>query len=277
MTFEIQKSNTTSLNSEPTIEAALDQLYSIIRDYLDKNPSLTVNSLSKRSGVSEPTLRRICKNELKRIPTTTTVLKMLSYISRKNKISDVLAFFPGPLTEKLSASMSLILDKDVKTEGVDLSKQLKNPIKYLIYKLATNDCGISVDKVHELFGSYGQEHLDALKNDGLLKLVDSTYYAVYENFCLSQEVFKTHFKATADFIKPKNLNNSPFNSSQLFFNCSNSVNINAYNIILKIQRAAIRKVIDVLNDPKSKGNIPLFTIGAVDTLDTLSAYELSKQ
>ncbi len=266
-----------SPDAEPSIEEALLQLNFIIKDYLVKNPSLTVNSLSKRCGVSEPTLRRISKKELKRIPTSTTVLRLLSYISKKDKISDILAAFPGPLSERLGSAVSIISDQNIRTDEIDLSEQLKNPIKYLIYELANNSKGVTLDKVQEMFGAYGEEHLNSLFIDGIVKLKGDHYEVVHKDFCLSLELFKTHFKATADFIKPQNLNNSPHQYSQIFYNCSGSINIAAYSAILKLQRAAIRKITDILKDPKSNGEITAFVIGALDTLDTKSAFELSKQ
>ncbi len=273
--METLKHSTVKLK-EPSVDEALEQLYSILEDYMSTHTSLTVNSLSKRCNVSEPTLRRIYKKQLKRLPTTSTVLNLLSHISKKKKIADLITAFPGPLISRLETSMSLITEREL-DETRDLSKQLQNSITYLVYKLAANKCGVTLSKVVELFGSYGEQQIEKLLNENLIKEENGVFKASHPNFFISQEIFTSHFKATADFIKPENLTNSPYKSSQLFYNCSSSINLKAYNAILKLQRNSIQKIAKILGDKESEGNIPVFAIGAIDTLDNESAFEISKK
>ena len=57
-----------------------DHLRLIITQYLEKRPQLSVNGISKRCNVSEPTLRRIMSGKVKTIPQITTLLDILTYI-----------------------------------------------------------------------------------------------------------------------------------------------------------------------------------------------------
>jgi|GEM_PF-1787043 len=268
--FELEPKN------GPTTEEALLNLYIILETYMGLHANLSINHLSKKCAVNEPTLRRIRNRQLKRLPSTTNILKLLSHISKKNKISDVIDFFPGALIDFISQSMTQVMENDV-SDVTDLTNQLKHPTEYLIYKLSANESGVTKEKVLQLFGMLGEQQLEQLVAKDIVSYENGAFHAKYRKFCLAPEVFKKNFKATADFIKPENLTNSPYKSSQMFFNMSSSVNIKAYSKILKIQRSCIGKIRDVLFDKDSKGDIPTFVIGAIDTLDNKSAFEISKE
>lgn len=262
--------------SAPTADEALFNLFVILETYMGLYPTLSINHLSKKCGVSEPTLRRIKNRQLKRLPSTTNILKLLSHISKRNKISELIDFFPGSLVEFIKESMTQILDNDL-NHVTDLTQHLKNPTAYLIYKLSANDTGVTAEKILQLFGMFGEQQVQKLLEKELLRETDNRYFAKHTRFCLAPEVFREHLRATSDFIKPENLTNSPYKYSQMFYNLSSSVNIETYAKILKIQRTAIRKIRDLIFDEKSHGEIPTFIIGAIDSLDNKSAHEISQQ
>ena len=158
--------------------------------------------------------------------------------------------------------------------SVNLSSKLQDPVRYMIYKLAANRAGVTAAKISELFGLFGSQKLEDLINEDLLVLGGSTYRAAHSNYSLSHEVFTTHFKATADFIKPEKLNTSPQKYSQAFVNMSESINLSAYGSILKVQRAALKKIREIMFDPQNKGEIPAFVVTAIDTISTQSAFEI---
>jgi len=263
-------------NTEPSVESALEHLYTILDSYMNTHSNLSTNNMSKRCGISEPTLRRIRKRQLKKLPNTTTVLKLLSYISQKNSIHDVLDHFKGDLTSLLRPSMTYVIEKQV-SDVTDLTEALDRPLTYLIYKLAAATKGVSKQKVQDMFGDYGLQEVKRCVNSELIFEEEGVFHAKHKKFTLGPENFVDNLKATANFIKVDNLGSSPFCCSQLFYNCSNSVNLKAYEDILKVNRAAIKKIQAIFSDPKSTGDIPVFAIGAVDSLDTKSAFEISKE
>ena len=271
----------TSQNSKEREEASnnkdvLSHLQEVIELYLSDHEHLTINSLSQRCGVSEPTLRRIQSNQVKTIPNDTTILKLLSYISKKTSISDIVDYFPGPLKNFFKAKV--VPPHTKKTQfleaSIDLSNRLKDSVKYMIYKLSSNAGGVSEEKVSELFGQFGIQKLEELANEELVLYKDGKFTAKYENYRLSDDRFVDNFKATAGFIKPNKLNTSPYESSQIFCNVSGAVSLKAYQEILKIKRKAVKKIREIVFDSENVGAIPVFVLGAVDTLDYKSAFEI---
>jgi len=120
----------------PEHEAVLVQLRDVLVKYLESRPHLTLNGLSKRCAVSEPTLRRIRKGQVKTIPSVSTIFELLSYLSGETQAKKIMACYPGPLQEYLSFKAQAIEDFQ-KIEFSDfLSVALKDPVKYVIYKLA---------------------------------------------------------------------------------------------------------------------------------------------
>ncbi len=259
--------------SKDEIQEASAQLQSILTDYLDSRPHLSLNGLAKRCTVSEPTLRRIKKGQLKTLPEVSTIIDLLMYISQERNARKIPQLFPGPLAEYLKSKTPQI-DAMVEIEvSESLTQSLKDPVKYLIYKLSVNTDGVSMDKVVEMFGSYGEKQIQELLQENLLELKDGCYYGKVQNFCLSHSVFVKHFKATADYIKPEKSASAPRNLSPIFKNYSTGLNKKAYAEILKIQKQALKKILKVMVDKNSEGPIPAFYLAALDTLDHKSADE----
>ncbi len=254
-------------------EAVLEHLKIVLVSYLESRPHLTLNGLSKRCAVSEPTLRRIRKGQVKTIPSMTTIFELLSYLSGETQAKKIMACYPGPLQEYLKLKAPAIEDFQKIEYSEFLSVALKDPVKYVIYKLAAGSQGLSFDKVVELFGTYGERQLLALIAEQLIYEKQNLYYAKIESFALSHDVFVEHFKTMADFIKPHKHANANKFYSPIFSNYSGSINKQAYSEILKVQRKTTKKIAKILNSPKSMGSIPTFIINAVDTIDSRCADE----
>lgn len=273
----LNHTNHTVVEKEGRAKKALtssQHLQKIINDYIESHTGLTVNGMSKRCGVSEATLRRVCSGKNKNLPTLTTVISVLSYISKKNTLPEIIEQFSGPLSESLKNGMHTHKNSAFMDSSVNLSSKLQDPVRYMIYKLAANTNGVTASKISELFGLFGGQKLDDLLNEDLLILRGDSYHAAYSNYSLSHETFTTHFKATADFIKPEKLDASPQKYSQVFVNMSESINLNAYSSILKVQRAALKKIREIMFDSQNKGEIPAFMVSAIDTISTKSAFEI---
>ena len=258
---------------EDSLNPALAHLQSILVNYLAASSNLSLNGLSKRCAVSEPTLRRIKKGHVKTLPSITTIVDLLSYISRETETKKIIEAFPGPIAEHIKDKAQQIEEvKNLEFSEV-LSKSLKDPIKYVLYKLASNPCGITSEKAAELFGSYGERQLSVLSSEELVELKGAAYFAKIKHFALSNDVFVDHFKTLADFIKPHKHASARREYSPIFSNYSSSINKQAYSEILRVQRAAQRKIARILSDEKSSGDIPTFVLNAIDTIDNQCADE----
>ena len=159
----------------------------------------------------------------------------------------------------------------------ELSAALKDPAKYVLYKLATSEDGVTLEKAVELFGIYGQRQVETLVAEGLLLERDEKYFAKISSFALSHDVFIEHFKTMADFIKPHKHAQANKAYSPIFSNYSGTVSKKSYSEILKIQRAAQKKIAKIISNDDEPGHIPTFYICAVDTIDHLCADEFPDQ
>ncbi len=256
-------------------QSVLDQLSDIINDYLAANPRVSLNGLSKRCKVSEPTIRRIAKKQVKTVPTVSTILDLLTTIDRNQNVKEVINNHPGPVAELVREALPH-LDEQEPEYSQALNDQLKDPVKYLIYKLSLNKMGICRDRVRKMFGDHGLRELDALVQLDVINKRAGRYYSSCKNFTGSFENFVEHFRTCTSFIKPeKVVERQPLNP--LFVNASESVSVESYREIAKVQRAAFKKISQIIQSDTEKGPIPLLYLCALDTLDTDSALEIANR
>ncbi len=267
----------TSLENKPEQNSANDvlrALQNVLQKYLDEKPTRSVNGLSRRCVVSEPTLRRILRGQIKTMPTATTVLDILTTVSKEKNLRKVAQMYPGPIADYLN--LNLPQSEDINSEyNLELNRELNDSTQYVIYKLASNSSGLSKDKLLQMFGMHGSLKADHLVKKGYLSFSNDVYYSQVKNFTLNHDTFTQNFKIIADFIKTQ----SPMDSASLqslLVNYSESVSINAYKEIIAIQKRALRKIRDVMSADSSQGEIPLFLLLAIDTLDARAVHEFDQ-
>ena len=261
-------------NTSESDSPVMAQLRQIVIGYLEAHPKLTTNSLSKRCEVSEPTLRRIVKGQVKTLPQISTLLSILTYISNRSQIKEVSDFFGPPLSDHIQTALPSLELFD-QNYSAELNTELKDPVKYLIFKRAINHCGVDEMAIRNLFGVYGLNCLNQMVETGILKKEgNNTYFSDVSSYRSSNADFVRNFKNVADYIKPEKLVvNDPLNP--YFVNKSDSVNEKTFAKIRKILRATQTKLDRLMSEPESRGNIPYFYIAALDTLDPYSAREIT--
>ncbi len=253
--------------AKPTV---ISELQKVIRGYLDKHTRISLNGLSKRCTVSEPTLRRIMNGQVKTTPTLTTVVDILSTINKEGNIRTLADMYPGPLAEVLSEGFSIFEAEELDyVYNQKLNEVLKDETSYLIYKLAANRCGLAQSKIRELFGLVGEEKIYNLKKEDLLEEKIERgqvhYHAKIVGFSLDHKLFVKNFKSVANFIKTGTQTGPKTN---LYYNFSESVNEQGRREILRLQKEALRKIAKILDDERFAGDIPLFVLSAVDDMDS---------
>lgn len=244
----------------------LNQLQDSVHDYLNRNKNISLNGLAKRCSISEPTLRRIKNGQIKTLPTLTTIVDLLCSLNKVDKIPELIELYKEtPIGDFLAEHFSVLSSTDLSYEfNQELDDALRDNISYLVFKLSCNTSGVTRKKIQEMFGRLGTDKLDALVGKGLVKLEGNVYRTAIEGFSLGHETFVDHFKAVADFIKTGEIGPKKNN---LFYNFSESVNEKGMREILQIQRTALKKIAKILNDEEFVGDIPLFVLSAIDTLD----------
>ncbi len=268
----IETTNEKNLDSGNIESSVVEHLSQVVKEYLEARPHFSLNGLSKKCGVSEPTLRRIVGQKIKTIPQSTTVLDILSFISGVDSIQSISKRYPGAIAEFLTDHFPVSENFDQEYSSA-LNAEFENPIKYLIFKLAGNDSGVRKEKIKELFGAHGIALFEEMIAKGFIDQVSPSHYrAKAKSFRTSNEIFTRNFKLMADYIKTskhgqkKNLN--PF-----FINKSNSINAKAYEKIVKIQRQAFAKIHQIMDEEGSQGELPVFFLSAIDTQDLKAAFE----
>jgi hypothetical protein len=268
---------------ESLVEAKVEQNHSnlllkalqdVLQRYLDEKPTRSVNGLSRRCVVSEPTLRRILRGQIKTMPTATTVLDILTTISKEKNLQKVAKIYPGVIADYLNSNLPQ--SEDINSEyNQELNRELSDSTQYVIYKLASNSSGLKKEKLVALFGLHGCVKADHLVKKGYLSCSNDVYFSQVKNFTLNHDTFTQNFKIIADFIKTQ----SPMdhaNLHSLLVNYSESVSVEAYKEIIGIQKRALRRIRDVMSDDKSQGPVPLFLLLAIDTLDERSVHEFEQ-
>ena len=260
------------LEKEKSSGSLLHCLQETLQSYLNEKPSRSLNGLSKKCTVSEPTLRRILKGQIKTLPTSTTILDILTTLTGEKNTALIAKMFPGPIADYLQSILPQA--EEIETEyDADLNAELRDPVKYIIYKLASNSSGLSRKKLNELFGRNGFAQAEALFQKDYLHTKNDIYFSKVKHFTSNQDSFVTKCKLIADYIKTQNPLTKT-NLHSLLANYSESVSPEAFKEIVGQQKKTLQKIRSILADESSKGAIPVFMLLAIDTLDPQPAHEL---
>ena len=245
----------------------LEQIQTSVRTYLDKNKRISLNGLSKRCAVSEPTLRRIMNGRIKTLPMLSTIVDILCTLHKADSLNELIEIYRGTeLGDFLNNNFNVLSESNFNYEfSVELNEALRDDVSYLIFKLAANRSGVTTEKIEKIFGHHGLEKLKHLNNLNLINIEKNIVKTVVEGFSLSHDQFIPHFKAVADFIKTEQ---SQVQKKNLFYNFSESVNEQSLKEILSIQKSALKKITKVLNEEQNAGDYPVFVLSAIDTLAT---------
>lgn len=257
-------------------QSVVEHLRVVVHHYLEKRPHLSINGISKKCSVSEPTLRRIMSGKVKTVPQITTLLDILTFVANTTQVRELVKRYPGPIADHLLETMPYLEDVD-QDYSTALNEELKDPIKYLIYKMSLNHCGVTERKIAELYGKHGLQLLQDLTEKGYIQhSPENIFRAKARVYGGSHKDFVKNFKLIADFIKTDKLQNrKPLNP--YFVNMSDSLSVEAYDKIRRLQSQLDKKIRKIVSEESSKGEIPFFYIGAIDTLDLKSAYELAEE
>ena len=267
------ENQTIAPQSESDIHPVIAHLQTVIREFLETNPRLSINAISKRCSVSEPTLRRIAKGQVKTVPNVTTVVDILSYILKTNSLKEIYFAFTGPIADYIKEQFPTVQDLHMDTRfNEKLNKSISDSTSFVIYNLACAEKGTNKEEILNLFGHLGIHRLEELILDEVITEQNGHYFATESHWSSGPEMSAKHIKTLADFIKPSKVKPNSL-LTPMFANFTGSISKEAYEKILRINRSAYKKTIEILRNEESAGQIPMFYIGALDTLSSQAAYE----
>ncbi len=240
----------------------LTELTHILNSYLEQRKHLSLNSLAQNMKIPETSLRRIKNSDLKRMPKNETILKVLSYIFKTSDLYEIRSNLdPSGLGKYISEEF--LLSDSRQTSNIQIiDDSVSDQTSYLVFKLASNSCGTTVEEIKRLFGEVGLKSLEKLELDNLIRISGELVESKIDTFKVSNKYFVRNFKAVSDFIKVDSQEDTP----NLYYNLSESVNTEALSRIHKIQKKALKEIISIINDDESRGELPLFVLSAIDTL-----------
>ena len=250
-------------NSMESGQTLAMQLQELVDCYFEKYPHMSVNALAMKSGVAATTLRRIKSGSIKSEPAPHTVLNIASAVTNEKRLAKLVAMFEGEMGEVLKQTFGPYIAKEMDHEyDSDLNIELQCPIKYFIYKLASNRKGVTWNWVADNFGKLGMDRLEEMKLRGLLEGDDQCLHAIKKNFSLDIEVASKHLPELVKFYKPKELSEG----KNLFYTLSESLNEKGIQRIKAAQKEAVQIIYEVMTDKAFAGDIPYFTLTLSDTM-----------
>lgn len=238
-------------------------LQNMITVYMGKNPQLTLNALAQRSNVPVTSLRRLMNNQQKNEIAPHSVLNLVGYILREKNLSLLLTKVDACVADFLQKHFGhFIFASEVRVYNTDLNTELKDQIKYLIYKMAANHNGVDLMTLVENFGALGKRKADEMIKNGMLVEEEERLHAREKNFSLDLGIAADHLPALVRFYKPESIQQG----RNTFFNMSESLNLEGIQMIKQLQRECVHKMNAIMNDPQYFGDIPYFTINLGETM-----------
>ena len=231
-----------------------EDLRGVIERYLEGHRSRSLATLSRASGVSYTTLRRLYQREGN--PTAEPVLKIAdAALTNEEKRAFINRHYP-----EIAATINRF-ESDSYAPKAPRQEQLKtfyvrDPHNFIL-NLAHNDKGTTAEVVRRLTGERGLEALDELVEHEILERASVAGREVYRltpllshdcDMALAQlQLSADHFDRSLIGTKAARL-----------FHATASINLRALERVHDILSAAIRDIVALKDDPRNEGDIPFY-------------------
>ncbi len=242
------------------------QLKELVNHYLSTHSGLTLNALAVRSGIPATTLRRIMSEENRTELAPHSVLSLVSYLLKEKRISFLLTKVEGAIGELLRKNFDQYIFNESSSDHKldhDLNAELNDKTSYLIYKLAANKCGTSINEIKNLFGLTGMQKLNSLiEKNWIIADQSERFHAKEKNFSIALNLAQQHAHTLIDFYKSQDIDKG----HNLFYSLSEGMNIEGIKKIKEVEKEAVKKIFDIMNDHEMQGSLPYFAIILSDIL-----------
>lgn len=243
--------------------SVVKELSQLIEGYLSTHSNLSVNAIANYSGVAETTLRRIKNGELKGTPSNDNTLKVLFYIYKTRDLNEIIAQTTPAIAQHLSCEYHQVVTCEEEVRMLD-SSIIENEVDYRLLILSSSAKGVSKEEVTRQFGELGHNYAKRLIAKEILEDRGEGYKSLLSSFRLPDESFIQNFKAMANYIK---VNREERIRPNLYYNLSESLNEDSYQKVRSIQIQATRDIITIMNDRRNHGDIPMFNLIAIDSIE----------
>ncbi|WP_374035553.1 hypothetical protein ACES2I_07555 [Bdellovibrio bacteriovorus] len=232
-----------------------------------KDPRKGLTQLSAKTRIHTKTLKRLILKEHN--PTYQTLYKLYSCLTGSADLGQMLNSAPELIQEKLKRTDPQLKSSPLHKYNVNVEHELiKDPCFSELYVLADTK-PFDTKFVRGRFGEYGMEILQKMLQMNVLRVLESGRYALGSNrSTFSAEAIKAvGLRITEKYSKPARTDENYANYMNLFFE---SINESTYRRWLDIDVQAFQDKMRLLEDPSSRGSLPVFMFNVIDTLQELS-------
>ncbi len=244
---------------------AADQLASIIKAYLEKNPKLSLNRLAEQSGVSEASLRRVLANEYKANPSIHLTLSILRQITGQKSFINLCKNHTGPLSDYLYNELALDqLNEEQEAYRNQIQSKVYDPIIFHVTALAGSPLGVTEEQVETYLGIEGIKALLSLYEEDFLCLKDGYFHTNEKGVSFARDIFKPVLQSTIDLIDTEG---SPMDSDNFFYLWTSALNKKGIQKLRKLKLETYQKLKELTREERFQGDKHVFFFGAFDTYE----------
>lgn len=239
-----------------------EELRRVIDRYLDGHRSRSLATLSRASGVSYTTIRRLYQREGN--PTAEPVLKIVdAALTNDEKVQFINRHYP-----ELGATISRF--QAVATQSHGSHEVLKtfisrDPHNFVI-NLANNDKGATREQVQRLTGEKGLEALDELVEHDVLQPLKEGGRIVYRFPPLMTSDAEIVLVQASQAVKHFDRALIGTKAARLF-HATASIDERTLERIHGVLTGAINEIMALKDDPRNTGNIPFYASMVMSVLD----------
>ncbi len=195
-----------------------------------------------------------------------SVLALVSYLLKEKKISKILKTIQGPVADLLNKCFDqFIFDEKSSSHelNADLNTVFRDKNCYLIYKMAANIQGTSIDDIKNAFGLLGLTKLNEMIEKGwIISDENGKLHAKEKNFSVDLALAHQLSHALLDLYKPSELK-AGYN---LFYSLSEGMSNEGIQKIKEIEKEAVKKIYEIMCTKNLQGDIPYFALIVSDVM-----------
>ncbi|MBM4250755.1 MAG: hypothetical protein FJ146_02165 [Deltaproteobacteria bacterium] len=231
-----------------------ENLRNVIDRYLNGHRSRSLATLSRASGVSYTTLRRLYQREGN--PTAEPVLKIIDVaLSTEEKLDFIKRYYPE-IAVNLSGIQADAYLSAAPRQEILKAFYVRDPHNYIL-NLAQNDKGTTRETVQRITGERGLEALDELVEHGILEVErvgGDTVYRLPAMLSSDCDMALAQMKLSADHFDRSLIGTK----AARLFHATASIDQRTLERIHDVLSGAIKEIIELKDDPRNSGDIPLF-------------------
>lgn len=239
-----------------------------IRECLDRfkqrYPRLSEGQIARKIGLPQSTLNRIVNDPAK--PRLDTVIKIVLNTGNGDKLSDVLNDYDNRLGDKIKNAIAAADRADnINVTPAEVEEILNDPDLFVAHLLCQSQNGITKGVLVGVLGTNGLEAVDKLIGHGLVERRNDRYFSTKVGHVVrSFDHIKRHLSTYAKFYKPSHVGRD----RNYVHSHTDFLTKEAIAKLQEAHREFSSKVIDILDDKRNQGDLPVFSVGFMDTFTT---------